>query len=105
MVDTARAKTIIITVDRELERLIPAYVENRWLDVDALADALHRRDLDEAREIGRTLRGSAIFYGLADLAQFGEAIERAAATGVAGDVARRARDLQTYLQRLQIMYQ
>ena len=74
-------------VEDWIKPLVPAFLENRRRDVEALATA----DLATARAIGHNLRGVAASYGFPELAAIGARLEAAAAAGDA-DIVRACRD-------------
>src|SRR5512147_3238965 len=105
MIAEPNAGPVVVCLARELERMIPGYIENRWLDADALADALRRGDYDAVRLIGRTMQGTAEVYGLPHLARLGEALAAAGREHAADTIGRRIDDLRGYLRRLKVIYQ
>jgi hypothetical protein len=105
MIAEPTAGPIVVCLARELERMIPGYLENRWLDADALADALRRGDYADVRLIGRTMQGTAEVYGLPHLARLGEALAGAGRERAADRIGRRIDELRAYLRRLKVIYQ
>lgn len=67
-----------VVVARELEALIPAFLENRRQEVDALRAALAAEDFAELRRIAHRMKGVGASYGFALISARGARIENAA---------------------------
>ncbi|WP_176632700.1 response regulator [Desulfolutivibrio sulfoxidireducens] len=65
----------------EVLRLLPAFFSIQIRNLDKMRHALARNDLDILRIMGHGLRGSALTYGMAAMAELGVEIERAAKAG------------------------
>jgi len=98
-------QSILITVDRDLEDLIPGFMARRHEDVGKLRGALEAGDAETLRVIGHSMKGTGGGYGFDGLSEIGAAIESAAK---AGDLER-ARDglarLENYLARVRVRFE
>ena len=59
----AAQQEIVITVDPDLEDLIPGFLDNRYEDIDALMGALDRKDYETIRRLGHIMKGAGGGYG------------------------------------------
>lgn len=98
------AEKIIVTVDPDLEELIPGFLENRAKDVQSLRDALVKSDCKAMQSIGHSLKGVGGGYGFAGLSELGAQIESAAKAGNVEPLAGLIDRVADYLQRVQVVY-
>ena len=92
-------------IDRDLQDLIPGYLENRRGEVTALREALSRGDFETLRVTGHGMKGSGGGYGFDRITEIGQAIEQAARNNHA-DIIRENLDLLSdYLDRLEVCYE
>ena len=56
--DSETGETIVIRVDRDLEDLIPGFINNRRKDAESIADALKRKDYETIRVLGHGMKGA-----------------------------------------------
>lgn len=69
---------IIINVDPDLEDLVPAYFENRKLELASLKSSFISQNWAEIQNIGHKLKGNAASYGFETLTELGAFLEIAA---------------------------
>lgn len=67
-----------IHVEKELEDIIPQFMEHRNKDIQILNQAFKEKDLKKIQTIGHRLAGSAPGYGFFELGSIGEKLEIAA---------------------------
>ena len=101
---TSKGK-IIVRVDRDLEDLIPGYLENRHKDIKSILVALGREDYDSIRVIGHSMKGSGGGYGFDDITTLGKSIEEAAKNKKYEEIKRHAYELSIYLENIDIIYE
>lgn len=93
-----------VTVEAELEAIMPRYLELGREDVARILEAVAGDDAQTARLAGHRFKGTGTSYGLPRVSALGAAIE---ATALEGDLARAgdlARELLAYLDDLDIVY-
>lgn len=98
-------QSILVTVERDLEDLIPAFMARRHEDVGKLRGALEAGDVETLRVIGHSMKGTGGGYGFDGLSEIGAAIESAAK---AGDLARAGEwlaRLEDYLARVKVRFE
>ncbi len=96
---------ISVRIDKDLEDLIPGYLENRRKDIAAIGDALTRGDYDAIRVLGHGMKGSGGGYGFDAITNIGRKIEAAAKAGDAAAIRGGRDELVFYLERIEIVYE
>lgn len=98
------AEPIIVKINRELEGLVPRFLDNCRRDIRLIEATLAKNDLDTARKIGHSLKGVGGGYGFFEITRYGAAIEAAARAGDGMGAAAAVSALEAYLDALQIEY-
>jgi len=96
---------IMVTVDRDLEDLIPGFMQRRRDDVRRLHEALGSGDVETLRVIGHSMKGTGGGYGFDGLSEIGAAIEHAARAGQLEDAREGLARLEDYLARVQVRFE
>ena len=97
-------ETIHVTVEGDLQSLIPDFMQRRHDDVVKLRAALAAGDLEAVRVIGHSMKGTGGGYGFDGISEIGAAIEQAA-KNAAPDAAQAATErLLDYLARVQVTF-
>ena len=99
-----RSEKIIIHVDSDLEDLIPGFFENRIKDVETIHEALKEGDYETIRVIGHGMKGSGGGYGFNAITEMGAIIESAAKNKDVAEIQKQMKDLSTYLESVEIVY-
>lgn len=97
--------SISVSVDRDLEDLVPGFLENRRKDIREVRASIESEDFDIMRVIGHRMKGSGGGYGFAEISEIGAEIENAANARDAATVARNIDRLSDYLERVTIVYE
>ncbi|MCG8448534.1 MAG: Hpt domain-containing protein, partial [Pirellulales bacterium] len=71
---------IMVSVDPDLEDLVPGFLENRASDREKLAQSLADKNFPEIQSIGHNLKGVGGGYGFEAMSEIGANIETAAKT-------------------------
>ena len=95
---------IVVTVDRELEPLIPTFLANRRADVERIRALVAKHDHLELVGVGHNLRGCGGPYGFTQVSVIGAAIEAAATTANLQAVDECAALLEDFLQRVEVVF-
>jgi len=66
-----------VTVARDLEDLIPGFMQNRRTELDALRAALKGADFEQLRQLGHRMKGVGQSYGFPRISTVGIEIEDA----------------------------
>ncbi len=96
---------IIVYIDRDLEDLIPVFLDNRVKDIENLKSAVTANDYDKVRSIGHNLKGIGGGYGFAIITDLGADIEAAAKVNDIKTINELINSLADYLNRVEIVYQ
>ena len=96
---------IRVTVDADLEELIPGFLENRRNDLESLRKAAGEKDLATLQSIGHSLKGVGGGYGFAGMSEIGAEIERQAKAGSITELPGCIEKLADYLERIEIVFE
>jgi HPt (histidine-containing phosphotransfer) domain-containing protein len=97
------AARIVIDVPEDLPReLVAQFLASCREDLLRLKTALAASDYDRARRLGHQMKGNGSPYGFPDVTLIGSAIEQAAATSGAIELASQIQLLETYLNLVEI---
>ena len=94
-----------VTVAKDLEDLIPAFVENRRRELEKLRTALAAGEYEELRQLGHRMRGVGISYGFDRVSVLGRQIEDGARTGSRAELAARIAEYGDFLARVKVVYE
>ncbi|MDY0040527.1 MAG: Hpt domain-containing protein [Desulforhabdus sp.] len=100
-----RVEHFVVTVDADLEDIVPIFLESRRKDVVELRRGLANGDYEAIRIIGHTLKGSGGGYGFQTISEIGRCLERAAKEEDREAIRQKSDELAEYLERLEIFYQ
>lgn len=95
----------IVVVERDLEDLIPGFMQKRQDDIKAILTAVHTKDYEAIRVIGHTLKGIGAGYGFDKITELGAVIEQAGKQQDAGKAQELAQELKQYLNVVEICYE
>lgn len=95
---------ITVEVDRDLEDIIPKFLENTRDDIDAIRNALSESNMDEARRLGHSMKGYGSGYGFDYISSVGLAIEQNAKEGHGENITGQLDSLISYLSKVKIKY-
>lgn len=96
---------IIVHIDRDLEDLIPGFLENRIKDVESLRSAAIANDYNALKHIGHNLKGVGGGYGFARITDLGADIEAAAKVNDIKTINELVDSYADYLGRVEVVYQ
>lgn len=95
---------IMVTLDRELEDLLPLFMAQRKADLQALQAALSIGDFATIRKVGHGMSGAGASYGLDRFSALGEQLVEAARAGNAAVLSRVKDELDDYMSRLIVKF-
>ncbi|MGD0119978.1 MAG: Hpt domain-containing protein [Candidatus Binatus sp.] len=96
---------VIVEVDEDLSDLIPGFLTNKRADIDTIFEAVTRRDYAEIARIAHRIKGEGGSYGFDAMTETGRSLEHAAALRDDSAVTTLARQLLSYLDRVEIVFQ
>jgi HPt (histidine-containing phosphotransfer) domain-containing protein len=94
-----------VIVARDLEDLIPVYMDNRKKELDTLRVALASADFDKLRQLGHRMKGVGVSYGFDHVSTLGKHIEDGARSGDRASLEARIAEYADYLAKVQIRYE
>ncbi len=95
---------LIIQVDRDLEDLMPLFMDTRKRDMEGLAKGLASNDFAALRVIGHGMKGSGGAFGFQFITDLGDIIEASALKNDAVTIAQQFALLRDYLARVEVQY-
>jgi HPt (histidine-containing phosphotransfer) domain-containing protein len=99
MADKIRAE-----VSKDLEALIPRYLDRRHKEIEIFRAQLAAGDFEALRVGGHSLKGSGGGYGFPDLTRIGGNIESAAKVGDKATVESALVEYADYMQRVEVTF-
>ena len=96
---------ITVTVDEDLEELIPGFLENRKKDIIALSEALDGGDIPKVQSIGHSIKGVGGGYGFDGLSELGAQLEMAAKEGNSARIGELIAEMGQYMDSIDIVYE
>jgi HPt (histidine-containing phosphotransfer) domain-containing protein len=96
---------IIIRIDRDLEDLIPGYIENRQKDMKSILASLENEDYETIRILGHSMKGSGGGYGFDKITEIGKSIEQAAIDINSREIKNQIEELSCFIKGIEIIYE
>ena len=97
-------KRIIVRIDKDLEDLIPGYIENRHKDIKSISASLENGDFENISILGHSMKGSGGGYGFDEITTIGASIEKAAKENDAEEIKRWIEKLSHYIESVELIY-
>lgn len=98
------SEKITVRVSKDLEPLIPRYLDRRHKEIEMFRAQLASEDFEALRIGGHSLKGSGGGYGFPDLTRIGSAIEIAAKAGDAAAIEASIVEYADYLTRVEVVF-
>jgi HPt (histidine-containing phosphotransfer) domain-containing protein len=95
---------ITVSVDPDLEEIMPIFMRNRRRDVATLRIAIDENDFKTVRLLGHRMKGDGGGYGFDAISEIGEVLEQAAIREDRIVIARQTDNLEDFLSRVQVVY-
>lgn len=95
---------IRVEIMKDLEVLIPRYIDRRHKEIEAFRASLSTGDFEALRVGGHSLKGSGGGYGFAPLTKIGGAIESAAKAKDSAAIEAALAEYADYMQRIEVVY-
>ncbi len=96
---------IIVRVDKDLQDLVPGYLQGRREDIMAVYIALEKVDYESIRVLGHRMKGSGGGYGFDNITEIGKQLEMAARNQDLTAISARINELSQYLSCITIIYE
>lgn len=96
---------IEVIVDKDLEDLIPNFMDNRKKDVVKLKEHLAAKDFKQIVVIGHKMAGNSGGYGFHQLGVYGGEIEEAAEAESVAPIEKNIAAIEEYLSNIEIKFE
>ncbi len=93
-----------VFVDKDLEDIVPDFLDNRVKDVRLLKDALEQKDFPTIKALGHSMKGSGGGYGFDRISEIGRVLETAAKNENADTIQKQTISLDLFLNNLEVVY-
>ena len=93
-----------VSIDKELEELIPGYLNNRKNEVRQLADCLAEGNFEGIRFIAHGLKGTGSGYGFDFISELGSELENKALEVDVEKLSEYIEDLSYFLENVEVIY-
>ena len=94
-----------VKVAKDLEDLIPTFMNNRHKELDALRVALAASDFEQLRQLGHRMKGVGNSYGFEHVSVLGKQIEDGARSGNRASLEACILDYGNYLSKVEVAYE
>jgi HPt (histidine-containing phosphotransfer) domain-containing protein len=94
-----------VKVAKDLEDLIPVFLDNRKKELNALRAALAAADFEQLRQLGHRMRGVGDSYGFERVTLIGRHIEDGARSGDKASLEAKIAEYGDYLAKVEIAYE
>jgi len=101
---TKKDKRFAVHIDKDLEDLIPGYIENRQKDIISIRNALEKSDFESIRILGHSMKGSGGGYGFDEITRIGASLETTAKDKDAEAIKQWTEKLSFYINNIDITY-
>jgi HPt (histidine-containing phosphotransfer) domain-containing protein len=98
------ARRVIVSIDADLEELVPGFLENRRKDAATLARAARTGDVKTVRLLGHRMKGDGGGYGFPEISEIGEALEQAAGRQDWKVIVQQTEALTAFLAQVDVVY-
>ena len=95
---------IIVEIDKDIEEIVPGFLENRTKELDILKEAIKTNNFEELKSIGHKISGNAGSYGFDELGEIGAKLEENASNGKMEAIKQNVADIELYLTDIEVKY-
>lgn len=99
------SEKLMVKVDKDLEDLIPGFMQRRRGDVESIRASLSAGEMDKIRVTGHSMKGTGGGYGFDDLSKIGAELEKAAVAGDSEEISALVNRLEQYLDKVVIEFE
>ncbi|CUS33474.1 Hpt domain-containing protein [Candidatus Nitrospira nitrificans] len=95
---------LAVEISRDLENIVPTFLENRMKDVRTLRNALSTQDFRTVQTLGHRMKGDGGGFGFDRITEIGDAMERAAKLEDGSTIEQQIAQLEHFLKRVVVIY-
>lgn len=96
---------IVVTVDADLEDLIPGFLENRSKELNSLREALESGNYQTIQSMGHSMKGVGGGYGFEGISEIGKDLEDAAKAQDLDAISALIEKYGDYMERIEVTYE
>ncbi|MCT4661817.1 MAG: Hpt domain-containing protein [Tissierellales bacterium] len=93
-----------VKIDIDFEELIPTFLENRRKDCVYLRKLLEKRDYEEMRKLGHSIKGVGYNYGFDVIGDLGKKLEEVVSVKNDLKIKEIASDIENYIENIDIEF-
>ncbi|NUM35146.1 MAG: Hpt domain-containing protein [Candidatus Brocadiae bacterium] len=97
--------TIVVHIDKDLEAIVPNFLENKRKDIITMRHALENKEFPSIQVLGHRMKGAGGGYGFDEITRIGANLEKAALEKKADAILSSLEELQIYLSSVQVVYE
>ena len=105
MSTTGQGGRVTVHIDKDIEGLIPEYIEMTKKDIETIQAALGNRDYETIKRLGHNLKGSGGGYGFDGITEIGRNLEQHAGNKAHEELGRWVGMLTEYFDGIDIVYE
>ena len=94
----------MVEISRDLEDIVPIFLNNREKDLQTLRDALTQQDFGTLQTLGHRMKGDGGGYGFDRITEIGATMEQAAKQQDGPMIAEKIGQLEEFLRRVSVVY-
>lgn len=98
------AVPLIIEIDREIESIVPEFLEKRASDCGLVKSLVEKGNFSDIHTIGHRMKGAGGSYGFDGISEIGLTIEEAAVNGDGETIMAAVARLEEYLAAVTVVY-
>lgn len=102
--NSSHVEKVLVSIDPDLEAIVPGFLENRRKDILTLNAALRGNDWKTLRLLGHRMKGDGAGYGFQAISSIGDALEQAALRGDREVVQQQTAALTDFLDHVEVQY-
>jgi histidine phosphotransfer protein HptB len=95
---------LTVEISRDLEDIVPIFLDNRKKDIQILRDALSKQDFGTVQMLGHRMKGDGGGFGFDRITEIGAEMERAAKLEDRPTIEQHIRQLEDFLTRVTVVY-
>lgn len=95
---------LTMEISRDLESIVPIFLDNRKKDVRTLRDALAKQDFRTVQTLGHRMKGDGGGFGFDRITEIGTVMERAAKLQDRSTIEQHIAQLEDFLKRVTVVY-
>ncbi len=103
--DKPGSEKILVRLDRDIEDLVPGFLDNRRRDIETIKNCLVSGDYTTIERLGHAMKGSGGGYGFDDITRLGMLIEALARDKNSAGIMEQVDSLAHFLDSVEVVYE